>query len=597
MDRDRNSGTDGLRRRALLTSAAVGAASLGGCLRRFRSVRDRESPEQVSLEIATLPGDEDRVATRIGRQLDQHLTDVGVDTELQLLPQDELRRRVLINQEFDLFVSLYSNVRDPDFLRPLLHSAFTNESGWQNPFGFTHLDIDELLLEQKGEEGGSRASMVSDLQYQIARQQPFAVVAIPDDIHAARTDRFTGWERFELSSPLSLIALAHREAGEERLRVISTDDRVTRNLNPIAIEFRNRGTVTGLLYDSLGRQYHGQIRPWAAKDWEFEHGGDETIVTVTLRSDLQWHDGTRLSADDVEFTIDFLSDTSRGGFEVSVPAPRFRGRTSLIDDTTVLGTRRIQLRFPQTSPTVAKQALTIPILPRQEWEDKTRPAEIARFEASSTVTEALVWSNDSPIGSGPLAFKTSADGEQLVLERYDDHFLGRDNLELPSEASDLFENWPPYEELSLRIVRSNDAAAQLLESDEADAVISSLDPTVVPTIGRTSDVDLLVDTARSFYMVGFNTDRPPLNNPHFRRFVARLLDKEHVVDEILDGYGIPAASPLDRTDWLASGLRWRGSDPEVPFLGTGGNLDVESARDVLREAGFEYNDDGELVGQ
>lgn len=587
----------GVRRRALLTSAAVGAAGLAGCLRRFRSTRGQGSPEQLSVDVYTLAGDYDARATEIGRTLSENLSAVGVDTELVLLPEDEFRRETLINQEYDLFVSQYPEIRNPDFLRPLLHSSFTGEIGWQNPFNFTEFTVDELLITQQRETGTERRDTVVELQRELARQQPFVPVAVPDRVSATRSGRFGNWGRVDMQSSLSLLQVEPYDDAET-LRLVSTDDRMTQNLNPLAVEYRNKGTLTRLLYDSLGRRYGGgdEIRPWAAREWQFEQTGTETVATVTLNPDLRWHDGELVTADDVAFTIEFLQDTSLGAFDVSVPAPQFRGRTSLIEAVETVDDEVLEIRFPDTDPDIAVRSLTLPILPRSKWEEKTVAPDIAGIELSERVTEALVWNNDEPVGSGPFVFESREEGQELHLRRYDDHILAREDGR-PEEMATAFPDGVPFERISFSIVRSNSAAVQILTDDEADSVLTSLDSNAVPTIGRNPELELNVTRSRALYLVGCNASRDPLRNPHFRRVVARLLDKEFLVDDLFGGFATPAASPLSGTSWLAPEFEWNGTDPEVPFFGAEGELDVDAARQELRDIGFEYSSDGELLEQ
>lgn len=591
------SSSGGVGRRALLASTATAAAGLSGCLQRFRSVQGRDRPEQVSLEVVAPPADEDAVATKIGRTLDKHLSAAGIDTELALLPRTELRRQVLIEDEYDLFVSSYSQAEEPDALRSMLHSSFSNESGWQNPFNFTNLDIDELLMAQRSTTGTERTGLVTELQREVAKQQPFTVVAVPDEIRAVQSQQATGWNRYRLDSPLNLVALETSDRGVDRVGVVATDDRMTYNLNPLAIEYRNDGVFTGLIYDQLCRRYDGAIRPWLAREWTVDRDGDDSVITVHIRPDLTWHDGAPLTADDVAFTFEFLADTSLDQFEASVPAPRFRGRTSLVDGVEVLDSERVRLSFPATATEVATRALTLPVLPRHIWADKSRAAEIAGLDTGNGVTEALIWSNLSPVGSGPFTVDSRIEGEQLVLRRFDDHFLARESQDSLDQFDQTLIGGPSYEELSVRVVRSDEAAVDLLTTADVDAVVSSLDSGAVPIIGRQPGTELLVDTAREFYLVGYNAARHPLGNPHFRRFVASLLDKEYIVEQLFDGYATPAASPLAGTNWLAPSLRWDERDPEIPFAGTDGELDVEQARNSLREAGFEYSKTGTLLQQ
>lgn len=586
-----------VRRRALLASAATGAAGLAGCLSRFRTVRNQEIPDQISLDVLTLPGDDDAVATQIGRRLTSNLDAIGVDANLVLYPEDELRREVLINQDYDLFVSAHPNIQHPDTLRPLLHSAFVGEIGWQNPFELTDFNIDELLEQQRFHSGTERRQTIVELQEELVRQQPFIPVAVPDTIRASRSERFSGWRSIGSAVLQSLARLDRRDTDTETLRLVSTDGRITRNLNPIAVEYRNRGQVTGLIYDSLAKRYAGAVRPWAAADWELSSDDDGTVARVTLQSDLQFHDGSPLTAEDVVFTVEFLQDTSRGELEIMAPASRFRGRTSLVDEITAVDDETVEMTFPDTGPETARRALTVPIFPRGKWEEKTRPADVGGVELTEAVTEALVWENDEPVGSGPLQFESSTEGQELVLGRYDDHQLHRDPDRLPEPLADRFAGGIPFADLEIQIVRSDDAALGLLINGEVDATISDLNPAMVPRIGREPHIDLHVEQSPALYMVGCNTLREPLGNPHFRRLLARLLDKESIHNEVFGGFGRPAASALAGTEWLPNHLRWEDSEPELPFFGSGGNLDVAEARDYLRDAGFEFSDDGELLEQ
>ncbi len=579
------------RREVLAGGAALGAGLVSGCLQRVKGIVAQPSPTPVSLSIKTLPADDDRPATLIARRLSEHLDAAGIATEITLMPEDELRRDVLTRGEFDLYVDQMPLEGDPDFLRPRLSSVFAGEAGWQNPFGFADLTTDELLAEQRQTDNGRRRDVVDELQAQIARLQPFVSVAIPNEIGAVRTDRFRNWTIARTSSPLRYIGLRTDDGLVDRLRLTVTNERITDNLNPLAAEFRHRGLFTGLLYDPLGVRYDGEILPWLAREWESFTVDQGTVVTVRLRDAVTWHDGRPLTASDVAFTYRFLQDTSLGRQESPVPAQRFRGRTSLVESVTVVDDREVRLSFGDTSPPVATRALTVPILPAHVWEAKAVEAELAGVGVNRFVTEALVWPNSEPIGSGPLTFGRAATEEALILQRFDDHFLHRG----AAPPADAFAGGVPYRELAARVVPSDPAAVELVDAGEADATVSSTDPSTVPQIGREPDVQLLVDRAPALYHVGFNTRRNPLGNPHVRRAIARLVDPAYLVGEIFGGYAVPVATPLAGTAWAAPALDWNGRDPEVPFVGTDGQLDESAARELFREAGFRYDERGRLL--
>jgi peptide/nickel transport system substrate-binding protein len=583
-------------RRALLgAGAGLAAAGTAGCAQRLADAVGASVPGQLSLTVKTVPADADAASTRIARRLVKHLEAVGVDAKVELQPARELYKDVLLAGEYDIYVGLSPERSDPDFLRPLLHSVFKGEPGWQNPFSFTDMAVDDLLTAQRRAGGETRKRLVNDLQRVTASKQPFGVVAIPNDVWAARTDRFRGWNNYSLTDPLSYIALEPTtEARETALRVTMTDPAATKNLNPLAVQHRSQSLYTGLLYDSLARRINGTATPWLAENWSWSPDVGPTHCTISLRPDLTWHDGEALTADDVAFTYRFLNDTLLSRGETPAPAPRFRGRASLVEDVTVIDDRTVRVRCPDTSPEVGSRVLSVPLLPEHIWRERAVETTAPWGDDGERVSEALQWPNNAPVGSGAVRFESRANGESLVLTRFDDHFLHRQpTTEIPDELA----GGVAFERLSVRVVPSGHAAVQLLSADEADATTMRLAPDTVPRVGQDDSLELHVEDGDEFYHLGFNTQRPPLGNPHVRRAIVRLLDKQRVAQSMFDGYARPAVTPLAGTDWVPSDLIWDGTDPEVPFVGNDGELDEERARELFSDAGLEYGDDGRLLDQ
>ena len=596
MTQGRDVSPAGVSRRALLgASAGLAAASTAGCIQQIGRLVGASAPGQLSLTVKSVPADADAVATRMARQLVKHLERVGVDAQIELQPPRELRKDVLLDGEYDLYVGRLPTRADPDMLRPLLHSVFEGEVGWQNPFSFTDIAVDDHLTAQRRTTGVHREQVVADLQREVASKQPFGTLVVPNEIWATRTDRFTGWNRYSPTDPRSYFALETRGTdgtAEPRLRVTTTNVAPTRNLNPLAVQHRMQDSFTSLLYDPLARRIDGELTPWLAQDWSWQQAGADAVATVQLRPSLTWHDGRDLTASDVAFTHRFLDDTLLGSGETAAPSPRFRGRSSLVDEVTETGDRTVRFRCPDTSVEVATRTLTVPVLPEHVWSQQTVPASPAWTDGSETTSAALTWPNPKPVGSGAVQFEGRADGESLVLTRFDDHFLHRATT---PAVPDVVADGLAFEQLSVRVVPSDHAAVQLLSADQADATAMRIAPDSVPRVGQDDGLELHVADGRELYHVGFNTQRPPLGNPHVRRAIVRLLDKRHMAKTIFDGYAQPASTPLAGTDWVPTALRWDGSDPEVPFVGDDGVLDEELARELFRDAGLEYGDEGRLL--
>lgn len=581
--------------------ALSGAALTSGCARRFQSAVSRDERSRLSLTIKTVPADADVTATRLARYLATRLQRVGIDASVVPMSREELRRSVLLNHDFDLYVSRFDRGLDPDpdFLRPLLHSRFSAAPGWQNPFGYGALDLDEALVEQTRQHGTTREETVASIQEQVLQDQPFTVVGVPDAIRTTRQDRVV-WEHDPLHSVAGyLTARPRTEAFEpratatasERLRMATTDARPSKNLNPLSTPFRRTGVFVDLVYDSLGRRVGGTIRPWLARSWSWS-SEEPLTATVRLREGLQWHDGRELTAEDVAFTYRFLSDTTMGEADEPVPAPRYRGQASLVEDIEVVADDQLTMSFDDRARSVATRALTVPVLPRHVWTSYTEPATIAGLDIGTT-TEALVHNNLDPVGSGPLRVADTTPRESIRLEPFDDHFLGTTDVPHLDRFGDGFS----FDGLTFSVVPSDGAAVGLVKQGKVDATATPIARDAIPRVAEVEGLALLLEASPWCYHVGYNHRRPPFTNPRFRRAVARLLDREYVTNSLFAGYATPAVSPLADTDYAVSAATWNGSAPALPFVGDGGTLDLERARELFRDAGYTYTRDGALLVQ
>ena len=589
------------RRTFLAAAGATATATTAGCLDRIQASVDRNPPEQVSVTIKMVPRDEDNAPIAIARHLADNLGRAGADVQLEPMASEQLRRDVLINREFDIYITHHPGHADPDYLYGFLHSRFVEEAGWQNPLGYANVSsVDEQLETQRVTEGSERREVLGDLQRTAVEDAPLIVVAFPDEPRAVRTDRYRGWARRSLDEPLAYIGLDALDENAEDDRDASTlhvgilDRRPTRNLNPFSVEFRNRGTITGLLYDPLGRNIERSIEPWLAESWEWDRFRGSPTLRVQLREGLEWHDGESLTAADVAFTYRFLKDTTMADGDPVVPSPRFRSESTLVDSVDVEDDLTLRIRFVDSTQTVARRALTVPIIPEHVWEGRTQMTEIAGITVDH-VTEALIVDNTEPVGSGPLRFADATPNERLELARYDDHFLQRDGV---TGATGEFSGAPPYERVEFQFFPSDATMVELLRDGSLDATAMGISATEVPRAGRAANVSLEIERTSAFYHIGFNSRNAPFSNPRFRQAVSRLIDREHIRREVFHQFATPALSPLFDTVTVPTDLQWE-PDHELGYVGESGDgeVDPETARELFREAGYSYNDDDELLMQ
>ncbi|WP_244877487.1 ABC transporter substrate-binding protein [Haloferax prahovense] len=612
-----------LSRRSVLALAGAGLTS--GCVRQLESTVSRDERTPFSLSIKTVPADTDATATRLARYLATRLQTVGVAATVVPMSREELLRDVLSNHDFDIYVSRLLLRRDPDFLRPLLHSRYGPGRGWQNPFGYGDLSLDSLLERQRTETGSVRAATLAEIQRRVVEAQPFTPVAAPRPAQATRPVRvdwpdgvgihsLTGYlgaravtttataSRTESAvtssstpAPTSTSATTTDEpAPENELRMTIGDSRPTENLNPLSTPFRSDGTLLDLVYDSLGRPVYDRMRPWMAASWVWADG-DETTLSVRLRDDLAWHDGEPITAADVAFTFRFISDTALGSLDQPVPSPRYRGRASLVESVDAASDREVTIRFGDVSEPAAARALTIPVLPAHVWEPFARPTSVSWLDGG-TVTEALVRNNLEPVGSGPLRVTGTTARESVSMEPFEDHFLADDALD---GRLSRFDGGFSFDSLRFDVVPSDGAAVELLATDAVDATANSLSADSRAAAADEPGISVRTSRPEWCYHVGYNHRRPPFMNPRFRRAVARLVDREFLVDSVFDGETEPASSPLVATTYVPAGDAWDEAVSELEFVGDSGTgtLDAERARSVFEDAGYAYSGDGDLLIQ
>lgn len=624
--------SDGVSRRSLLATGLVGAVgATSGCIDQVQSATGQGPTNQLSLTISTVPADDDRGAVQIVRKLQDNLEAVGVDVSIDVRSRSEFLERILIENDFDLFVGRQPAPRDPDALYEALHSTFTHEAGWQNPYGFTSLTFDDLLEEQRHAEGDGRKAAVERLLRSLTAEKPIEPVCVPEEYRVGRADRFSGWSDGHFATRHGYLEATPAD-GVSQLSAVATDDLPTLHIDPVSAEFREQPMMVDLVYDSLATVRDGELEPWLAKSWSWSAGGipqsdddadhgseyenaaddyqytagdtDSTsgyydhgtadsndgsssmTVTVDLREECRFHDGRRVSANDVVFTYRFLSDATMGRARSPSRPPRFRGRLSAVQAVERLDDYRVAIEV-ETSTAVGERALEVPILPEHVWLERVEN-RYRGFEHASEADDNwghLSMSDVPSVGSGPYQVADRSERDYLALERFDEHFTLRRDVDLAG---------PSVDSLRFEVDPGSAASVGRVNNGTADVTASMLQSHVVDEVPENADVDRFESSPRSLFVVGFNARRRPCSNTHFRRAVTQLIDREALVDSVFHGYADPVATPLP-DEWVPEDLAWSGEDPVTPFPEADGELDVDEAEAAFEAAGYRYDDRKRLL--
>ena len=299
-------------------------------------------------------------------------------------------------------------------------------------------------------------------------------------------------------------------------------------------------TLTDLAADDFA------VTPSLAESWSSEDGKEWTYV---LREGLEWSDGTPLTAEDIEYTINRSREES------------WLNHSSAVQNLTAEATdeRTVVVTSSVNDPKLP--GLSAYIVPKHIYEEIDAD-EIGKYEALDGVS------------GGPFSLKEWKKGQFWRMEANPSYWRGQVAID----------------EVVFRVFRNADAMVSALQNGELDAAHSvpaatfrSLETAedIVAVEGEQGGFDYLVmnsyagrpprDTSK------FDAPHPALRDVRFRQAIAHAIDKETLVERVLSGIGTPGTtmSPSANPAWIPELT----ADEDFEF-------DLDKARQILDDAGY-----------
>ena len=197
-------------------------------------------------------------------------------------------------------------------------------------------------------------------------------------------------------------AAVQTEAGGEKNLVMPSASCVA-NLNPL-LEGYKEAAMLNPIYDPLYVIDVNETRYYLADSYEVSEDGMQ--ITVKLKEGLKWHDGEAITADDMIFTMDVCSDTNNGAGGTNIVILNDQPvKYEKVDDLTV------KVTLPMASASYADLLGGLTLIPEHVFEGN--PSVVSAGEA-----------NMKGIGSGPYKVTEFKQDEYLLLEKYEDYYMG-----------------------------------------------------------------------------------------------------------------------------------------------------------------------------
>jgi peptide/nickel transport system substrate-binding protein len=276
------------------------------------------------------------------------------------------------------------------------------------------------------------------------------------------------------------------------------------------------------------RDASGKIVPQVATSWTYQ---SDTVVTLKLRTDIVFHDGSKLTPQDVVYSIKRITDPA-------FKSPQLSQYDSIIA-AEVTGPDTVKLTTKQAYPVLMAQLTKLSVVPQAVVE--------------KLGNEAF---NNAPVGSGPYKLTNFTRGVRAELTAVPNYWRGAPPFPkvefrpVPDESTRL---------ANLRSGRSD--ITRILLTDDADALKSE------------TALHVLWTPVERVAFLALNSLSGPMKDRRVREAVAYAIDRDLIVEALLKGYGKAVDELMPAANF--------GYIPGLP----GFKYDPDKARALLKAAG------------
>lgn len=331
-------------------------------------------------------------------------------------------------------------------------------------------------------------------------------------------------------------------------------------LNPAYAFLTESYTVFDLIYTPLTTESpDGTYVGGLAKDWSVAE--DNVTWTFNLKDGIKWHNGEALTANQVAWSINAVMADPDGWAALS-------GYISGFTEVTAPDEKTVQIVTEYPIANMEYRVSFLYAVYPPDFESFTTPEDLQNF------------TNFEAIGTGMFKMNTfDKDTGVLILDANQDYFDGS----------------PKIDQIIFQTFDNSDAMIQALKVGEID-LVNEVPASAYATVEGFEGVTAIAADGRYFNELIINTvdpnndpaptGNPALADPVVRDAIALSINKQDIVDIVLQGLATPGASIVPPT--LGGGFWYSPNIEDVSF-------DTAKAGSMLEAAGYVPGDDGVRV--
>ena len=309
-------------------------------------------------------------------------------------------------------------------------------------------------------------------------------------------------------------------------------------------------------------------------DKPVEVSEDSLTYTITIRDDLWWTGGIKVTAEDYVYTLknlmfsDWLNYTYKADWQEVVEGETVFIEAEVTDETTFI---------------IKRQTIAPEFIDNAIYSLTPYPKHIAiKYEGDvDAFTQAEEFNNLTYTGNlGPYRFKEWVRNDKYVVECNPDFYLGQDT------------GAPYFEEYITKLFGTPTAVLAALEA--GDIHYTGIEPEQVAKFMQMEGIKVYTVPTRGYDLILYNQRNngwEGLRIKEVRQALSMSISKQVVIDSIHIGFADPAFS------FIPNPSPWY-TDEGVPTYGYGSLYDKETAKQMLYQAGYGIeNPDGTLAIQ
>lgn len=277
------------------------------------------------------------------------------------------------------------------------------------------------------------------------------------------------------------------------------------------------------------RDQAGAIVPQVASSWKYT---SDTTLVLKIRNDIVFHDGSKLTADDVVFSI-------RRVIDPAFKSPQF-SQYDTISSVAVSGTDEVTITTKRAYPVMLSQLTKLSVVPRAVVEKIGNDAF-----------------NQAPVGSGPYRVVSVQRGVKIELAAQPNYWRGA----------------PPFPRVEFRPVPDESTRLANLRTGRSDITRILLTDNAMD-LKNDPQIRVLWTPVERLALVALNALVGPTKDKRVRLAIAHAIDKDLIIEALLKGYAKSVDEMMPPPNFgYAEGI--------APF-----KYDPDLARALLKEAGI-----------